>query len=289
MSDLKNSVTVRVPATSANLGGGFDCMGLALSLYHTVTAEPSDRLIVKSDKDVPKDGTNLIYVAMNEVFKRCGKAGMPVRIDSQSDIPQASGLGSSASCIVAGVLCANALLGEPLDRADVINVCAALDGHPDNVLPAITGGVAAGAMDGGRVEYVRADVKGVRFAVATPDFPLKTSDARRALPDGYSRADCVYSMSRALIAFAALANGESKKLCAVGDKLHQPYRIPLIKSYAEVEKAFKAAGAISCCISGAGPSVLAFFENEPNAAKLPKGWTLRILDADNVGAIVKTE
>lgn len=277
-------VKVRVPATSANIGGGFDCMGLALGLYHTVWAELCDALTIQSNANAPLDASNLIYKAMNEVFIRCGKANTPVRLVSNSDIPQASGLGSSASCIVAGVMCANALLGNPLNKSEVIDLCAVLDGHPDNILPAIVGGAAAGYMDGVHVEYIRADVKGVTIAVATPDFPLKTSEARKVLPDSYSRADCVYSMSRALVTFGALIKGECDMLRGVGDRLHQPYRIPLIKGYEKVEEGFKAAGALSCCVSGAGPSVLAFFKTPPKSVKLPEGWTVKILCADNIGA-----
>ncbi len=286
MSD-KMRVKVQVPATSANLGGGFDCLGIALGLYHTITAEKSDRLEIVCDADVPRDETNLIYRAMNAVFIKRGSSGMPVKITSHSDIPQAGGLGSSAACIVAGVVAANALTGGAIDLPQIIDLCASLDGHPDNVLPAIVGGVTAAYSDGDTIGYIRQDVSDkLVTAVATPDFGLKTAVARRALPDMYSRADCVYSLSRAVVTFGAIALGQFDALEAVGDKLHQPYRIPLVKGFSEVDTAFRAAGAISCCLSGSGPSVLAFFKTEPKNVRLPDGWKLRVLHVENRGYIL---
>lgn len=282
-------ITVRVPATSANLGGGFDCMGLALELYNKVTVEKSDALVIDSDVSAPVDSSNLIYKSMNSVFERFGCKDMPVKITSESAIPQASGLGSSAACIVGGVCAANALLKSPLGKPEIVDLCTALDGHPDNVLPAIVGGVAAGYIgDDGKVGYVRADAPaGLIAAVATPSFALKTSVARAALPETYSRSDCVYSLSRAVVAFGAFMCGDIQALSAIGDKLHQPYRIPLIKGYAEVERALKNAGAVAVCVSGAGPSVLALFEaDKVGNIVLPDGWTNRILRADNNGAEV---
>ncbi len=277
-------VTVKTPATSANLGGGFDCLGIALGLYNTVTAELSDMLEIISDVAAPTDETNLVYRAARAVFERIGLKNTALKLVTKSEIPLASGLGSSAACIVGGAMAANALSGGKLDRRELINLCAELDGHPDNVLPAITGGVTAACVTESGVEYVRAEVTGVTAAVATPDFGLPTAKSRAVLPEVYSRADCVYSLSRAVCAFGALSTGDIEKLRVVGDRLHQPYRIPLIQGYAETEAALKAAGAICCCVSGAGPSVLAFFKTSPAPFALPRGWTLRILNIDNNGA-----
>lgn len=288
MQNTIKSVTVKAPATSANLGGGFDCLGLALGLYHTVTVERSEVLEISSREPAPADKTNLIYKSMNAVFSRCGKTDMPVRLISKSDIPQASGLGSSAACITCGVLAANALLGDPMTDAALAALTAALDGHPDNVMPAIKGGVVASVVTDGNVEFVKcAAPKGLTCVAATPDFPLETKKARAVLPETYSRADCVYSLSRAVLAFGAIAVGKLDALKTVDDRLHQPYRIPLVKGYRDVERALMNSGALSCCLSGAGPSVLAFFSARPaSAPQLPSGWTARILDIDNEGARV---
>ena len=271
-------VTVKVSATSANLGGGLDCLGLAYELYHTITAAESDGFSLKSNVPAPRDKTNLIYKAMNAVFTLAGCPDRNVAISSHSDIPQASGLGSSAACIVGGAVAANALCGNILSQRRMLEICARLDGHPDNVLPALLGGATAGVMtEGGGVEYVRCEPSGIYCALATPDFPLETQKARAALPDTYSRADCVYSLSRAVLAFGAFATRNTDALRAIGDKLHEPYRAPLIKGYDEVRSAFMRSGALSVCISGAGPSALAFFDKTPHDVKVPDGWTVRIL------------
>ncbi len=278
------AVTVKAAATSANLGGGFDCLGVALGLYHTVVARFSDKFEIISDAGAPLGRNNLVYVAMNEVFKKFGKADAAVRLVSNSEIPRASGLGSSAACVVCGAVAANALLGNPLSQSEITDIAAKLDGHPDNVLPSITGGVTAAYKDGDNIGYIRVDAPtDLVFAVATPDFGLKTEKARAVLPQTYSRSDCVYSLSRAVVTFGALALGKIDMLKATGDRLHQPYRAPLIKDYAEVVNAFENAGAVGSCLSGAGPSVLAFFKDENAARKtaLPRGWTLRALKAEN--------
>lgn len=281
-----NKVTVRVPATSANLGGGFDCMGLALELYNEITVERSDRLTIVSDVNAPTDENNLIYKSVRAVFDRCGREIFPVHISTKSGIPLASGLGSSATCIVGGVVAANRLLGEPLDKSDVIDLCTSLDGHPDNVLPAIVGGVTAGYMDeNGRVGYVRTDCPdGLTVVVATPEFGIDTQTARAKLPNQYSREDCVYSLSRAVVTFGAFCKGDINGLKAIDDRLHQPYRIPMIGGYEGVRKSLINAGAVAVCVSGAGPSVLGLFDGKPTKGiAVGKDWTVRKLNIDNIG------
>lgn len=287
MNNTSKQLAVNIPATSANLGGGFDCMGLALGLYMTVTAELSDRLEITSRESAPTDGTNLIYKAMNAVFERYGKTDTPVKLRAESDIPQASGLGSSAACIVGGVLAANALLGSPMRPDEIDALCTTLDGHPDNVIPALHGGITASTVTDGEVVFVRATApKKLACAVATPSFSLETKKARAALPDKYSRTDCVYSLSRAVVTFGALATGDLDALKIVDDRLHQPYRIPLVPGYLDMEKAFMSAGALGCCLSGAGPSVLAFFDTRPDKIIPPAGWTVRTPRLDNAGAVI---
>ena len=270
-------VTVKASATSANLGGGFDCLGLALKLYNGVTVEKSDRLVIESDVPAPTDASNLIYKSMNEVFRIAGVPDMPVKLTCRSDIPQASGLGSSAACIVCGVTAANALVGDILSDKQTLELCVKLDGHPDNVLPALVGGVTAGVVTDGGVEYVRTVPHGIVCVAATPDFPLETKTARAVLPNAYSRADCVYSLSRAALVFGAFAPGKPHALKVMGDRLHEPYRIPLVKDFYKVSDALKDAGALATCLSGAGPTVLAFFKSRANVS-LPEHWTARTLE-----------
>ena len=269
---------ISVNATAANIGAGFDCMGLSLDLNNvlTVSDETDFPLEIVAGENVPHDESNLIFRSMREVFSLTGKSLGHIKLVQSDSIPHASGLGSSAACIAAGVTAANALLGFPLSEKQTVNLCARLDGHPDNVLPALLGGITAGVMCGEGVEYLRADVDESICAVAlTPDFPLYTELSRKALPAVYPREDVVYSLSRAVLSFAAFALKREDKLHCLDDKLHQPYRKPLIKGYDSAEAALKEAGALC----GADPTVLGIFDkaSTPLNVVAPKGWTLRKL------------
>lgn len=273
---------ISVNATAANIGAGFDCMGLSLDLNNvlTVSDETDFPLEIVAGENVPHDESNLIFRSMREVFSLTGKSLGHIKLVQSDSIPHASGLGSSAACIAAGVTAANALLGFPLSEKQTVNLCARLDGHPDNVLPALLGGITAGVMCGEGVEYLRADVDESICAVAlTPDFPLYTELSRKALPAVYPREDVVYSLSRAVLSFAAFALKREDKLHCLDDKLHQPYRKPLIKGYDSAEAALKEAGALCVFLSGAGPTVLGIFDkaSTPLNVVAPKGWTLRKL------------
>ncbi len=277
---------IRVSATSANIGAGFDCMGLALNLYNEIIVGDCDeKLVIKTDKNLPADESNLVYVSMKKVFDLCGRTPN-VYIEQFNDIPVASGLGSSAACVVAGVVGANELLGSPLGEHDIVDLCTALDGHPDNVVPAIKGGVTAGVIMDGHVEYIKCHApENLNLFAATPDFELHTEKSRSVLPDSYSRADVVYSLSRAIVTFAALVNSDTDMLKVIDDKLHQPYRKPLIKGYDEVAAAFESAGAVSHFLSGAGPTIMGIFKSDADV-KLPAGWTLRKLRIERGGVNV---
>lgn len=273
---------ISVNATAANIGAGFDCMGLSLDLNNvlTVSDETDFPLEIVAGENVPHDESNLIFRSMREVFSLTGKSLGHIKLVQSDSIPHASGLGSSAACIVAGVTAANAMLGFPLSEKETVNLCARLDGHPDNVLPALLGGITAGVMCGDKVEYIRAEVGDGIFAVTlTPDFPLPTELSRKVLPAVYPRADVVFSLSRAVLTFAALALKQTDKLHCLDDKLHQPYRKPLIKGYDSAEAALKEAGALCVFLSGAGPTVLGIFDkaSTPLNVVAPKGWTLRKL------------
>ncbi|MDR2201612.1 MAG: homoserine kinase [Clostridiales bacterium] len=270
---------IRVSATSANIGAGLDCMGFALNLYNEVTVGARGE---GPDAGL-RDRKNLVYSSAKRVFDICGRP-VNIYLKQSGDIPSASGLGSSASCVVLGVAAANEVLGKPLGVPDMINLCAELDGHPDNVVPAIAGGVTACAVtDGGRVEYLRCDgIDGLSVYAATPDFPLQTARARKALPEFYSRADAVYSLQRAVTTFAAFALRDADKLRLIDDRLHQPYRRPLIRDYDAVVGAFDSRGALASFLSGAGPTIIGLFTDGCDPP-LPEGWTLRKLRIENEG------
>lgn len=291
---------ITVPASSANLGAGFDALGLALTLYNRVWMEEADGCRIESADGVPipTDESNLVYHTARVLYGRCGRPFRGLHIRQESNIPMARGLGSSSACLVAGLLGANTLLGSPLGPEDVADLAAELEGHPDNVAPALFGGLVTSVMDGGRVHTVSVPVAhAIRFAVFIPDFELKTEVARAALPSEVTRQDAVYNLSRAALMTASLFSGSLQNLrVAVQDRLHQPYRFPMIPGAETVFYTAYELGAYAVAISGAGPSILAVLDRDNTAfpqlakEKLDRagliGWTVQVFDCADKGAEV---
>ena len=254
-------VTVTVPATSANVGAGFDSLGLAVSMHNVFTFEESDRIQISSvdGTHVPAGSNNLVYRSARVVYDQLGIPLKGLRITQRNDIPMARGLGSSSACIVAGIMGANALLGEPLDRNAVIDLAATIEGHPDNSTPAILGGFCVALLENGHVSHVRVPVHGaIDFVVFIPDFQLSTEKARAALPKRIDHHDAVYNLARAALLAGSLTTGKLENLdVATGDCLHQPYRFSLIENGEDIVREAKQLGALGAFISGAGPSIVA--------------------------------
>ena len=272
-------VRIKVPATSANLGAGFDCMGLALDIYNEILVEPCEKLVIETDDDLPKDGRNLVASTIKKTYEYLGHKFKGAYIKQINNIPKTSGLGSSAACIVGGVTAANILLGNPMSNEDIINLCTSFDGHPDNVVPAILGGITVSVINGaGKVHTFRClPKKDLKIAVMTADFQLATTKARAVLPQMYSRDDLVYSLSRAVATFAALSQGEFAKLKYImDDKIHTPYRRSLIKDFDKIVGLFKESGALGVFLSGAGPTIAAFVDDNFVPFDTPKNWRLEI-------------
>ena len=200
-------VRVTVPATSANMGSGYDSIGIALEMYNVIDLAENDHIDI-SDKNgqfVPKDESNLIYQCAKRVYDECGKPLSGLTIVEDCAIPQTRGLGSSSACTVAGIMGANALLGEPLDRNAVIDLAATIEGHPDNSTPAILGGFCVALLENGHVSHVRVPVHGaIDFVVFIPDFQLSTEKARAALPKRIDHHDAVYNLPASRAARARL-------------------------------------------------------------------------------------
>lgn len=290
-------IKIRIPATSANLGAGFDALGLALSFYNYVEMEESDRVEISSADDiaVPTDESNLIYVSAKDLFEVCGKKLEGLKLRQTNNIPMARGLGSSSACIVAGLVGANTLLGNPLTTDDLVDLAAQIEGHPDNTAPALLGGIVTAVFDGRKVHWVKQEVfTKLKFAALIPDFELKTEKARACLPKEVSHKDAVYNLSRAALFSASLLTGKFENLrTAVHDKLHQPYRMELIPNCREVFDIAYTHGAYGVFISGAGPTIMAiadenneFFEGKmkfslENAGLT--GWQVREFHIDNDG------
>lgn len=259
-------IRIQVPATSANLGSGFDALGIALTLYNQVWMEESDSIQISSRDNVPvpQDEHNLVYWAAKLLYERCGHSLRGLRIVQENNIPMARGLGSSSACIVAGLLGANHLLGDPFNQHQLIDFAAEIEGHPDNTTPAIQGGLVASAMEQGRVYSVSVPVsEKIRFAVFIPPFELKTEMARSVLPKDYSREDAVYNLSRSALMTASLFSGNTENLrVAVQDKIHQPYRRGLIPHCDQVFQLCGQLGSLGTYISGAGPTIIAMVSAE---------------------------
>ena len=241
-------------------------MGMALSMGNQVEIEASERSRMQGQPAyITRIEDHLIYKAMVRAWEEMGRKPRPVSLTQQDAIPGSRGLGSSAACIAAGVAAANALEGGPLSRRDCVELSAAMEGHPDNVLPAWEGGVCVGVMEGKRVDWVRLDPpQGLYAAALIPNHPLPTAKARAVLPPSVPRADGVFNAGRAALLAAALASGKLELLGrACQDRLHQGYRAALIPDYDEVIRRVEAMGAAAAFLSGAGPTIMSLWLSPP--------------------------
>jgi homoserine kinase len=295
-------IHVRVPATTANLGCGFDVLGLALQLYNTftfaVTEKPGWRVSVPPGLHVPSNDQNLAYRAARRLFERVGSMPPGLHLSLAINIPLARGLGSSSSAIVGGLMAANYLAGNPLDRQALLAMAIDIEGHPDNVTPALMGGLTLSYTTRAQHRYVSLPFpQDLAVIVAIPDFELSTAYARSVLPTQVPRADAVFNCGRTALLVYALQNQRYDLLAtAMEDRLHQPYRAALIPGMTEAIAAASAAGALGVALSGAGPTLLALARERPDAiaaafhhAFLQHGIACqtRQLQADTTGAVVQ--
>ncbi len=293
-------IKIKIPATSANLGAGYDSLGLALDFYNQVNMEESDTIDITSldGISIPTDSTNLIYKSASDLFKVCGKTLKGLKLEQTNNIPMARGLGSSSACIVAGLVGANTLLNHPLTTDDLVDIAAQIEGHPDNTAPALLGGIVTAVFDGKKVHWVKQEVfTKLKFVAIIPDFELKTDKARACIPKEISHKDAVYNLSRAALFSASLLTGKFENLrTAVHDRLHQPYRMELIPRCREVFDIAYNHGAYGVYISGAGPAVMAIVDDSNdyfcgkvefslNTAGL-NGWAVHEYHIHNSGVMV---
>ena len=297
-------IKIQIPATSANLGSGFDCLGVALNMYNYICIEEDDTINISSKDDIkiPTDKTNLIYESAQRLYEECGKKLPGLSIIQENNIPMTRGLGSSSACIVGGLIGANRFLGSPLSRNDLVNLACKIEGHPDNTTPALLGGLVTSAMENGRVYSVSVPVaEHIRFGVFIPPFELKTETARGALPNEYSRENAVYNLSRSALMTAALFSGSLDNLrVAVQDSLHQPFRKKFIKGIDTVFRMSYELGSYGTYISGAGPSIIAIIDDTLEEqfqkyaiahleARGVEGWQFKALSTDEEGAKIVLE
>ncbi len=257
---------VRVPATSANLGPGFDALGMALSIYLECRFRPSAQLTIRpKGRDaemISSAEDNLIWQTALAVAEHAARPMPAIELEINNDIPIGKGLGSSAAALVAGVVIADEILGLEWDRHRILDEAARIEGHPDNVAAAALGSIVASAVDSdGITRAVRMQLP-ARYGVAivVPDFILPTSEARAVLPASYSRADAVFNVQRSALLIAAMLTQTTDAFhAALEDRFHQPYRMRLVPGLEEMLR-LRAEGLLGCALSGAGPSVLVFYE-----------------------------
>ena len=261
-----SKVTVSVPATTANLGVGFDCIGAALTMgnkFEFSLGKTDRRLLItvtgKEAAKVSTDAGNLIYQSFLKLYQKIGQTPPAISINIQLGVPLSRGLGSSATAIVGGLLGANSLARNPLSTVEIRDLAIAIEGHPDNVVPALLGSCQLSIADGNNWQISTIPWhRDIIPVVAIPNFELSTAEARSVLPPNYSRSDAIFNISRMGLLLRGLDTNNQKWLtAALIDKIHQPYRQKLITGYESVQQAAIAAGAYGMVISGAGPTLLA--------------------------------
>lgn len=293
-----NKITVRVPATTANIGPGFDSMGCALALYNYITCEvlPAGKLVITGCPEPYQNEENLAIQGYRAVLGRLGLPNEGLSLNIRAEIPVCRGLGSSAALIAGGAAAANLLHGSPLPPAELLEVTNEIEGHPDNLAPAIYGGLTASLVEDGKPRTVKLPLSpSLRWVAAIPDFELSTHLARAVLPKEVAFVDAVYNASHVAVLVGALGRGDRELIAmALRDRLHQPYRESLIPEYGKVKAAAEQCGAIAFCISGAGPTLLALTDEASFAAqfsekckRLEHRWNIMELTVDTEGIVAE--
>lgn len=292
-------IKIRVPATSANMGPGFDSLGVALELYNYITVEEIGsgleiEILDETSKFLPKDERNLVYRCIKEVFDKVGYHPKGLRLTLENNIPVTRGLGSSSAVIVGGLFAGNLLAGKPLSKEELLSMAIKLEGHADNVTPAMTGGFTVSVMQKNKHHYVCHRLKDdLRFAAIIPDFPLATKKSRSILPRTVSHRDAAYNAGHSALLAASLISGDYSNIrAAIGDRLHQYYRKSLIPSMDEIFNICYRHGSLGVYLSGAGPTLIAIIRDtnksfHPDVSRIlaqkMQNWRLEILKPDNIG------
>jgi homoserine kinase len=293
-------ITVRVPATSANMGPGFDSLGIALKLYNDFGFRELEEEGIKF-KGMPEEfrnENNIIYQAMKYCFDKAGYKIKGLEISELTqDVPVSRGLGSSSTCIVGGLVGANEILGKKFSEEELLEMAVEMEGHPDNVAPALLGGMVVAIVDENKTYYDKVDVKkGIKFVSIIPNFRLSTKKARGVVPQQISLKDGVYNVSRAALMVACFSSGKYELIkYACKDAFHQNYRAKLIPGFEEVYNKSYDLGALGCYLSGAGPTIMAIineeekrFSNKLREFLKIKGleWDILELSIDDAGATI---
>ena len=287
---------VRIPGSSANLGPGFDSFGIAWQLYNEIEFNLSNRLIISGCPEKYQNRDNLCYRAYCAALSFCGVSEQPVSIHFQkNDIPISRGLGSSAALIAGAVTAANVLNNLRLNKNQLLSIATAVEGHPDNIAPALFGGFTVSAMEGNRVVSASFPLSDrLHFTAIVPDTELSTELSRSVLPDSYCKSDAIFNISRAALLIKALGSGDGELInFSLQDKIHQPYRFRLLLGFEKVQMAAESCGACGICISGAGSTMLCVSEKADFTEKIKDalsvsfpGWKFITVKPDYEGAAV---
>jgi homoserine kinase len=281
-------VQVSVPATSANLGPGFDALGLALSLHNEVVAEEADGITVRIEGEgadrLARSGDNIVARGVRLAYQETGRAFKGCALTCVNRIPTARGLGSSAAAWVGGLVAGNALLGAPLSKDTLLALAARAEGHPDNVAAAVLGGLTVSCAVPAGIAAVSLPVpRSLAWVVLIPAVTSSTAEGRALLPPSVPREDAVFNVQRVALLLASLQAGRSDTLgAALDDRLHQPYRLKLFPWLPDVAAAARAAGALGCVLSGAGPALLAVVSGDGGAVARAMESTLRKAGVEGV-------
>ena len=298
--NVTKGLTVKVPATSGNLGPGFDCLGMALDIWNSVHVEVGEEGFEVAGEGadlLPKGERNLVYKSFRIPFAQTGRPVPEVKITCRNDIPLYRGLGSSSAALVGGLVAGNELCDNPLSQEQLLELAAREEGHPDNVAPALLGGCQIVVQENRRLITSRVPVpEDLRAVLFIPDVPMPTRKARRLLPPEVAREDAIYNMGRVALLVRALAIGDLAHLdTATADRLHQPARQRIFPAMKNIFRAALEAGALGVFLSGAGSSVLALargreltigYEMADAAAKSGVEGTVKVTRPTNLGAHV---
>lgn len=284
---------ISVPATSANLGPGFDALGIAVGLYNTCEF----KLTSDEEDFYQKAKENLIYQAYKQTFETYNENPKPVVFDLDADIPISRGLGSSAACIVMGIMAAFDIMGRYFDKKEILKIATAIEGHPDNVSPAIFGGACASILEDGEVFVEKIEISPkYKFLAIIPDFKLSTQKAREVLPATYTKQDVFFNISRTAMLVLSLVSGEEENLkVGLVDKIHQPYRYKLIPEIEKIEQIIKESDALGSYLSGAGSTIMLILRARDETSEkeirekleiLSNSYQLKSLAIDKKGAFI---
>lgn len=291
-------INVKVPATTANLGPGFDTLGLALNLYNKFSFnETTAGVVINGSLDLMENKKNLVYTSMLKTLDVLEYNISGININIEADIPNSRGLGSSAACILGGVIGANELAGSTLSLEEILNIATEIEGHPDNIAPALFGGLVVSLMEGDKIYHNKINVaQGIKFVALIPDFTLSTSVAREVLPSTVIYKEAVDNVSRVSLLLSALSNGKFDLLKpSLKDNLHQPYRGKLIPGFNQIIEKSYEFGALGAYISGAGPTIMTIIDNEDSAfvnrvngylSSIGNNWSVIELKINLLGARV---